>query len=101
MLSQFCAVTTGSAQADAARFSVAGGRQSLTSSVGKAAIPSRRCWIAASPSWSPMCVTMTVDDPFTPEVEGDLTAPDAGFRAPENELAEPDFSQAAWGKAIE
>jgi hypothetical protein len=39
-----------------------------------------------------------VDDPLTPEVEGDL----ADYLEPTSEdLVDPDFSQAPWGKAIE
>lgn len=39
-----------------------------------------------------------VDDPLTPEIEGDLAAYPAG---PAEDLLDPDFSPAAWGKAIE
>ncbi|HET6731418.1 IniB N-terminal domain-containing protein [Mycobacterium sp.] len=39
-----------------------------------------------------------VDDPLTPEIEGDLAAHPAG---PAQDLVDTDFSPAAWGKAIE
>jgi hypothetical protein len=39
-----------------------------------------------------------VDDPVTPEIEGDLAAYPAG---PAQDLVDTDFSPAAWGKAIE
>lgn len=39
-----------------------------------------------------------VDDPLTPEIEGDLAAYPAG---PAQDLLDTDFSPAAWGKAIE
>jgi hypothetical protein len=39
-----------------------------------------------------------VDDPLTPEIEGDLAAYPAG---PAQDLVDTDFSPAAWGKAID
>lgn len=39
----------------------------------------------------------TVDDPLTPEIEADLAYP----TPPVEGLVDPDFSPAAWGKAIE
>lgn len=43
-----------------------------------------------------------VDDPLTPEIEGDLEAVTDDYHAlPVDDLADPDFSPAAWGKDIE
>ena len=43
-----------------------------------------------------------VDDPMTQEIEGDLDASTDDYRAqPVEDLIDPDFSPAAWGKDIE
>ena len=43
-----------------------------------------------------------VDDPLTREIEGDLDASADDYRAqPLEDLVDPDFSQASWGKDIE
>ncbi len=43
-----------------------------------------------------------VDDPLTQEIDGDLDASTDDYRAqPVEDLIDPDFSPAAWGKDIE
>jgi hypothetical protein len=45
---------------------------------------------------------IVVDDPLTREIEGDLDASADDYRAqPLEDLVDPDFSQASWGKDIE
>ena len=42
-----------------------------------------------------------IDDPLTPEIEDDLASTDDYDALRMDDLADPDFSPAAWGKEIE
>jgi hypothetical protein len=43
-----------------------------------------------------------MDDPLTPEIEGDIAVPADDYHAPTaDDLVDPDFSEAVWGRAIE